>query len=137
MIDKIQSNKIQILRALSIIAVVLIHTCPNNECQFLFRPFINFGVATFLFLSGYLTKDVINIKSFFKKRIFRVLIPYLIWTFIYSGLSFIGDGFNLKRLLLNIFLSKSAVHMYYILVYIELMILTPLIFKLARSKYWI
>ena len=51
-----RNNMIQIFRALSIIAVVSIHLTPFGEWTVLCRPFINFAVATFLFLSGYLTK---------------------------------------------------------------------------------
>ena len=51
-----RNNMIQVFRALSIIAVVMIHTTPPGEWQVIFRPFLNFAVATFLFLSGYLTK---------------------------------------------------------------------------------
>ena len=53
---KPKNNTIQIFRALAIIAVVMIHTCPSGEWQVFCRPFINFSVATFLLLSGYLTK---------------------------------------------------------------------------------
>lgn len=54
--NRIKNHRIQILRAFAIIAVVMIHTSPPAAGQVIFRPFINFGVATFLFLSGYLTK---------------------------------------------------------------------------------
>lgn len=71
---KEKNYKIQILRALAIIAVVLIHTCPLGLSQVLVRPFINFSVGLFLFLSGYLTKLENNDwKNFYKKRIVRVL----------------------------------------------------------------
>ncbi len=54
-----QKNKeIQVLRAIAIIAVVLIHTAPTEGLyQVFIRPFINFSVPLFLFLSGYLTKS--------------------------------------------------------------------------------
>ena len=62
-----KNQKIQIVRAIAIIAVVMIHTCPHGITQVYIRPFINFAVASFLFLSGYLT-DVsnISIKQFYK-----------------------------------------------------------------------
>ena len=43
-------------RAIAIIAVVVIHTTPAGQWQVFCKPFINFAVATFIFLSGYLTK---------------------------------------------------------------------------------
>ncbi|MBE6415576.1 MAG: acyltransferase [Akkermansiaceae bacterium] len=54
---------IQLLRALAIIAVVFIHTCPHGMEQVIFRPFINFAVPLFLFLSGYLTTPKARVKS--------------------------------------------------------------------------
>ena len=84
--------KVQYLRAIAIMAVVLIHTCPSGSLQVICRPFINFAVATFLFLSGYLTKSEIeNRQTFFKKRIVRVIIPYAIWTLLYTAASHIKN----------------------------------------------
>ncbi|MEE0236650.1 MAG: hypothetical protein UD961_10885 [Bacteroidales bacterium] len=51
-----KDRNIQTFRALAIIAVVMIHTTPSGQWQVFCKPFINFAVATFIFLSGYLTK---------------------------------------------------------------------------------
>ncbi len=129
---KPKDNNIQLFRALAIMAVVLIHTCPSGEWQVFFRPFINFAVATFLFLSGYLTsieKD--DWKKFFKKRIIRVIIPYVIWTIFYSIVSKVWTP---KAFALNLLFAKSASTMYYIFVYIQFVLLTPILGKLAKSK---
>lgn len=132
----IKNNKIQIVRALAVFAVILIHTCPAGSTQAYFRPFVNFAVATFLFLSGYLTKiENDNWFSFAKKRIIRVIIPYIIWTCIYSFVSFLVKGFDLKKLIFNLFTTKACGTLYYIFVYIQLVLLTPLLTKLAKSKY--
>lgn len=70
-----KNNKVQIIRGIAIISVVCIHCLPLNSIQIFVGPFLNFGVATFLFLSGYLTKkNCFNIK----KRVTKVLIPYVI-----------------------------------------------------------
>ena len=134
---KIKNTKIQILRALAIIAVVMIHTCQNGMMQVYTRPFINFAVATFLFLSGYLT-DIsnINVKEFYKKRIIRVLIPYTIWTILYTTVASISSGISLKRYIYNFITAESAPTMYYIFVYIQFVLLTPLLAKLLKKKYW-
>lgn len=122
---------VQIFRALAIIAVVMIHTTPSGNWQVLCRPFINFSVATFLFLSGYLTNiENDNWRAFYKKRIIRVMIPYVIWTFLYTLASR-----NWGRLPENLLTAKAAFHMYYIFVYIQFVLLTPALGKLAKSKY--
>lgn len=126
-----RNNMVQIFRAFAIIAVVMIHTTPSGNWQVFCRPFINFSVATFLFLSGYLTKvENDNWSAFYKKRIIRVIIPYIIWTVLYTFASK-----NPVKLPMNLLTAKSACHMYYIFVYIQFVLLTPLLGKLATSKY--
>lgn len=126
-----KNNMVQIIRAIAIIAVVMIHTSPYGYGQVLFRPFINFAVATFLFLSGYLTKiENENWSHFIKKRIIRVFIPYLVWTVIYT---LINQDF--AKLLTNLLTAKAIVPMYYIFVYIQFVLLTPMLGKLIQSRY--
>ncbi len=61
--------KIQIIRGLAIIAVIMIHTSSDITFQLCVRPYINFAVAAFLFLSGYLTDiSKITIKDLYKKK---------------------------------------------------------------------
>lgn len=126
-----RNNMVQIFRAFAIIAVVMIHTTPLGNYQVLCRPFINFSVATFLFLSGYLTKiENDNWGAFYKKRIIRVLIPYVIWTVLYTL-----SSKHLGKLPANLLTAKAAAPMYYIFVYIQFVLLTPLLGKLATSRY--
>lgn len=130
-----RNNMIQIFRALSIMAVVMIHTTPPDEWQVFCRPFINFSVATFLFLSGYLTKiENDNWYSFCKKRVIRVIIPYIIWTIIYT-LPDIISGASITLIPKRIILANSAAMMYYIFVYIQFVLLTPFLARLAKSRY--
>lgn len=109
----------------------MIHMTPSGMYQVFCRPFINYAVATFLFLSGFLTKiDNDNWISFYKKRIKRVLIPYLIWTVLYTL-----SSKNIGKLPNNLITAKAAAPLYYIFVYIQFVLLTPLMGKLAKSKY--
>lgn len=48
---------IQVLRGLAIAAVVLIHCLPESSASVTLRPFLNWSVALFLFLSGMLTTE--------------------------------------------------------------------------------
>lgn len=131
---KTKSDLIQIFRAFAIIAVVMIHTTPMGKYQVFCRPFINFSVATFLFISGYLTKiDTNNWSTFYRKRITRVLFPYIFWTIIYTLPVIHSKG--LIKLPINLLTAKAAFPLYYIFVYIQFVLLTPFIGKLAKSKY--
>lgn len=129
-----KNQKIQIFRAMAIIAVVMIHTTPPGEWQVFCKPFINFAVATFIFLSGYLTKDQgEDWKAFYFRRIRRVAVPYLIWSILYSIPDMIASG--PVALLKNLLTANANVSLYYIFVYIQFVLLTPLIIRLARSRY--
>lgn len=127
------NKKIQILRAIAILAVVVIHTYNDINIGIIIRPFVNYAVAIFIFISGFLTKDnITDYKSFILKRLKRVLIPFILWTVIYS------IAYKNYNVLLNILLARTPSIFYYIIVYIQLTIITPLAFKLLKSKYkWI
>lgn len=128
-----KDKKIQLLRGIAIIAVVAIHTVQGGDISVIIRPFINFAVAMFIFLSGYLTKienENLTIGIFNKKRIFRVMIPYIIWSIIYT----IAYS-NYKKFFVKILTGTSCGIYYYILVYIQLVLITPFVIKLVKSKY--
>ena len=128
------SPDIQFFRAIAIIAVVMIHTTPAGEMQVICKPFINFAVATFVFLSGYLTKaDNDNWLAFYRRRITRVLVPYFIWTVIYSIQDIQSEG--LSVLVKNLLCANATTTLYYIFVYIQFVLLTPLLGKLAKSRF--
>jgi len=131
-----QSKKIQYLRGLAIIAVVFIHNTPTGLAQVFCRPFLNFSVGLFLFLSGMLSNSY-NWNP--KKRIIKVLIPYVLWTLIYSAMYNISNPVSIPiAFLKNILTGNAAAVMYYIFVYCEFTILIPFIDRLAKSrfKYW-
>jgi len=129
-----RNSMVQIFRAISIIAVVLIHTTPVGVSEIYFRPFINFAVAAFLFLSGYLTKiDNNNWAKLYKKRLLRVVIPYIIWSIVYAVIYHGAEWFY--SLPVNLLKGNAAPHLYYILVYIQFVLLAPLMGKLAQSRY--
>ena len=128
------NRDIQIFRAIAVIAVVMIHTTPAGQWQVFCKPIINFAVATFIFLSGYLTNtDNDNWLKFYVRRITRVLVPYIIWTVIYSIPDIRSSG--PWALVKNLLCANAATTLYYIFVYIQFVLLTPLLGKLAKSPY--
>lgn len=128
------NRKIQILRAIAICAVVMCHSYPMRFRGVLIRSLINFAVPMFLFLSGYLTKlEYENWGSFWWKRIKRILIPYAVWSVFWTVISHNYDDFLFKLLT-----GKTLYPYYYVFVYCQFVIFTPLIAKLAKSKYqWV
>lgn len=128
-----KSSKIQALRGLAIIAVVFIHTTPGGMAQVFCRPFINFAVGLFLFLSGLLS-DAKTWRP--AKRLIRVLVPYAVWTFVYTVIhSYRAPDWIIRDYLHYLCFADSAAIMYYVFVYCEFTLLIPLIDRLARSKF--
>jgi len=128
--DADTSSKVQVLRALAIMAVVVIHTCPSGLPQVIVRPLVNFGVGLFLFLSGWLTREAEFGVSFFKRRILRVIVPYIVWTVVYSLQRGVPD-----KILFNLFTTKACAAFYYVAVYVQFVLLTPLLCRLADSRF--
>ena len=74
-----------------------------------------------------------------KKRINKVLIPYIIWSLIYSVMYNSGHPISIPiEFIKNVIIGNAAAIMYYIFVYCEFTVLIPFIDRLAKSrfKYW-
>lgn len=128
-----QSKSIQCLRGLAITAVIFIHNTPSGLTTVFCRPFLNFAVGLFLFLSGMLSNSS-NWKP--GKRIVKVLIPYVLWTLIYSAMHYIRTPAMIPTVFLrNVLTGGAAAVMYYIFVYCEFTLLIPLIDRLAKSRF--
>ena len=139
------------VRGLCIIAVVLIHCMTgvqfeqetvlnfNYDYWIVFRQFINFPVAVFIFLSGYFVKPKEYNKDSFdaiKRRGGRLLVPFIIWSLIYTAYNFVLQGFQINgiKAVLRILTGSASGQLYFILVLIQLTILTPLCIKCLASK---
>lgn len=128
-----KSNNIQILRGIAIIAVVFIHNTPDGLMQILCRPFLNFCVGIFIFLSGMLSNSS---KWNPRKRITKVVIPYAIWSLVYVVMYQYKNWTEIPVIYFKALLTgNAAAIMYYIFVYCEFTLLIPLIDRLAKSKY--
>ena len=132
-----KNRRIQIIRAILAVIVIIIHTLPDNYMIKVFaRPVLNVAVAGFLFLSGYLTKTKIDVKSFYKKRLFAVLIPYVLFTILYTIISNIelGPSELLSLTAKNLITTQGKNILYYLIVYAQFVLLTPLLIRIAVQK---
>lgn len=77
-----RDDYIQAVRGLAISAVVLIHCLPQEAASVALRPLLNFSVAVFVFLSGYLTprERAADAGAFLRRRVGRIAAPYAVWT---------------------------------------------------------
>lgn len=121
---------LQAIRGLAIACVVCIHCLPQSTASVVLRPFLNWAVAGFLFLSGLLTSESKILRGGLAKRLHKVLIPYLVWSGIYLVVTqrLTADG-----IVKGILFGASSAQMYYLLVYAQLVVLTPLLYRALRS----
>lgn len=124
---------VQFFRGIAIFAVILIHCGPLGYTGVWIRPFINFAVALFVFISGYMT-DLGNwsVKKGIK-RIVRVIVPYIIWSFFY--MLFFGQC-DVKTIVYNLFTGNAMYQLYFIVAYIQLTLLIPVL-KKYLDTYWL
>lgn len=127
----------QNIRGVCILAVLLIH-CPSGiaydvgtfefTSQVIIRQIINFPVAIFIFLCGYfvnIEKCLQNPKSYIFARVKRLMIPFILWSLFYTGISLAQDIKNKNviawgQYLLKIAVGKASAPLYYIVVLIQL-----------------
>lgn len=134
-----KNSKIQIVRAILALIVVMIHAMPSFSVpRIIARPFLNIAVAGFIFLSGFLTKTNVETKKIYKKRIMVSLIPYMLFTIFYTiGKGYkAGVGISLASIGKNLITTQGSGVLYYLVVYIQLVLLTPLLVRIARQKKW-
>jgi len=140
----------QYIRAISIIAVILIHSrngisfqntngAWNFDYWLILRQIINFPVAVFFFLSGFFAKTKIAEKDgpfYYIKRGGKLYLPFLIWSAIYVIPKLIFDLENVQflDLVIKTFLGLTAGHLYFILVLLQFTFLTPFLIKSIKLK---
>lgn len=149
---KDKDNFFQIVRGICIICVVLIHSQNgieykdsgiysfNYDYWLIFRQFINFPVAVFVFLTAYFTNTRKVIEKpwpYYISRGRRLLIPFLVWSILYSAISVARNGFNIDIFFIGmkIIEGQAATPLYYIVVLLQLVIITPVLIKCITSKY--
>lgn len=103
---------------------------------------LRFCVPLFVALSGYslalrYNTGKIDLKTFFKKRIFKILPPYLFWSLV-AYLSIIlfqaWPGYQQNYPWWQIiFLGKADYHLYFVPMIIQLYLLFPLLLKLVKK----
>lgn len=143
----------QSIRGICILAVVLIHSLGGfdysvgyNTEFIILRQIINFAVATFVFMSGYFVpvEKICNKDFSYKEWILnrggaRLCIPFVIWSLFYSGISLAkdihhGGGVNWLGYIYRFVVGKSTTPFYYIVVLIQLTIITPWLVHVVKES---
>ena len=123
-----------ILRGLAIIMVIGIHTYADGAAHLnlFFRQFINCAVPIFLAVSGYFIgkksfQERGSYICFLKRQVPRVYIPMVLWSIPWA-MQAIHMGMTPTAAIISSLIGKFSVF-YFIILIIQLYILTPLIQK--------
>lgn len=128
----------QAVRGICMCAVVVIHCQAEGHsvameyCQIVLRQIINFAVAVFVFLAGYFAQAYKGGGGVFC-RLKKLLIPYVFWTIFYTLLHQYGN-INPIRIIPNILTGRASAQLYYIIVIVELTLLTPLLRRSLENR---
>lgn len=133
-------DEISVYRGIACLSVVLVHVSaiPISSLRqgyvvaayvFLNR-LLKFTTPSFIFLSGlllsYIYKDShFDYKSFIKRRLTKILIPYAIWSVIYYAY-FTYNGyyeFSLDLFLKSLLLADVSYHLYFVVIIVQFCIL--------------
>ncbi|SHM97197.1 acyltransferase [Mucilaginibacter sp. OK098] len=140
------------LRLVALYAVIILHCTSLLLMQYgkvsmsnwLVADFLNatvrFAVPVFVMITGaLLLHREYEIGSFLKKRLVRVVVPFLFWSLIYIGYSlyneeivFTGDVWANIKIVLHLLKTGSSYHLWYVYMLIGLYFFIPIIGKFVR-----
>jgi surface polysaccharide O-acyltransferase-like enzyme len=139
------------LRAAAVLAVIAIHATSRyveiNSAAYLLNQIVRFAVPLFIVLSGFLlyysgmNRPQAAGFGFLKKRLDKVLIPYILWTLIYMlyGIrNSLGNALTssfLSKLAANLLYGKAAPQLYFIIIILQMYLLYGILEKLINSRY--
>ncbi|MGN5651060.1 acyltransferase [Bacillus sp. Brlt_9] len=130
------------LRGIAILAVLMIHVSapllyrqPDLKWWIAngFDSISRFAVPLFLMVSGgLLLHKQESTKIYFKKRLSKILIPFIVWSFIYYLYKSSGS-FQITEFIQELFSAKVYYHLWYFYIIIPLYLLIPIIRKVIAS----
>ncbi len=142
------------LKAIAIFSVLLIHILSSskpspfvNESKFqlaaiFFDQLARISVPLFVALSGYglycgYAKKKLELGTFFKRRVFKILPLYILWSGIFSALFYFvpswGPLTQQPNLLWKIVLGRADYHLYFVPMVFQLYVFFPLILKVFKK----
>lgn len=136
----------QTLKGLCIILVVFIHLPWGQDGDWTawlwisIRKIINFAVATFFFLSAYYTKpyEILRGKGviqYYRKRLKRLLVPYLFWSIIYIlVIPVVTTGNISERWFYYAMTGKGP--LYFLLVLVQFTFINPILQQYKNNMYF-
>jgi surface polysaccharide O-acyltransferase-like enzyme len=141
------------LKVISLFAVIVLHTASPLLMDFkkadlnnwlvadFYNALVRFAVPVFVMISGaLLLHREYELGDFLKRRLTRVIWPFLFWSVIYIGYSwynediaFSSDAWANTRIILHQLKYGAYYHLWYVYMLIGLYLLIPVIGKFARN----
>lgn len=153
--NKVVSNnklgEIEWIRAICCILVIIIHVTAEfwtsfskGSIQYKFIILLNtisqFAVPCFIFISGFVLYYVYHNREykaldFYKKRMFKIVIPYLVWSSIYIITRYVyyNISINLKDIAKDILIGRASSHLYFMVLIIQFYLVFPLCLKIYQK----
>lgn len=144
---KEKNKAFQIFRGICILSVVMTHvidksmTNPHYEMAMIIQNIINCAVTGFIFFAGYFV-DIEKAKNspyqFISSKLYRIVIPYLIWTFIYILFNILiyDKTYTIISLIKTLLLGSVTGTFYYFILYMLFILITPFIVRKMDHKIW-
>ncbi len=141
------------LRIIALFAVIVLHTSAVLLAQYgkvpfddwltadIYNAMVRFAVPVFVMITGaLLLHREYELGDFFKKRLSRVVTPFLFWSLVYIGYSWYNDEIvfgadvwtNTKQVL-HLLKYGSSYHLWYVYMLIGLYFTIPVIGKFVRN----
>jgi len=140
------------LRLVALYAVIILHVTSLLLMQYskvpmsdwmvadFFNAIVRFAVPVFVMVTGaLLLHREYEIGDFLKKRLVRVVVPFLFWSLVYVGyalynedITFTNDVWANTKLVLHQLKTGSSYHLWYVYMLIGLYFFIPIIGKFVR-----
>lgn len=140
------------MRFIACLAVMIVHITATGVTGYIHGSFphivtliinrsFKFTTPIFAFLSGVTSfysykKKKFEYFPFLKKRLERVLGPYLVWCLIYYAvyIKFGYYSFNIIEFIKNVLLGKMSYHLYFVVMITQMYIVGPVFYKILISS---
>ena len=141
------------LRVVALLAVITLHTSAVLLSQYgkvphadwfaadFYNAMVRFAVPVFVMVTGALSLHrEYEITGFLKKRLSRIVPPFLFWSLVYIGyswyndeISFDADAWTNTKQVLHLLKYGSSYHLWYVYMLIGLYFVIPVIGKFVRN----
>lgn len=141
-------SSMYVLKAVAALSVIGIHVTAgySSVCDFgyVLNQLFRFAVPIFVILSGFLlyNADLFkkrDTKKFYVGRFKKVIIPFFIWTMVYSIWSFKSNPSQVLSILLferfHRYIVNGYVHLYFVIIIAQMYLIYPLLRKLFKRGY--